>query len=161
MDDRKEANPDPPPQQLLITVWKVILLRSYPRRRGRMDRKERDRRRTLARLRSARMRRFPTPSEELLAGALRKAGYRFRQQASLYDESRLYIVDFLVSVYGGKIVIEIDGPCHQKTSAYDEARDRWIVSQRGYKVFRFSSKDIYDNLPRVLGILRAWSPLTS
>ena len=107
---------------------------------------------------SAQLRRSQMPSEQVLAEAFRKARYLFRQQAPYYDEHRLYIVDFVLSTSDGPLVIEIDGPYHKQRMGYDATRTQWLETKRHCRVIRFTSKEVIFELPRVLGIVRAWFP---
>lgn len=106
-----------------------------------------------------RMRRSPTPSESLLSEAMQKRRWRFRSQVTVCDNERLYIVDFVLALrLGGKLAIEIDGPSHEGKEQYDDTRARWISRKLRCPVLRFTAKEIVLELPRIIGILRAYYP---
>ena len=109
-----------------------------------------------------RMRRSPTPSESLLTEAMCKRRWRFRSQVTVCDNDRLYIVDFVLALrLGGKLAIEIDGPSHEGKEQYDETRAQWISKRLRCPVLRFTAKEVVLELPRILGILRAYYPQTT
>jgi very-short-patch-repair endonuclease len=58
-----------------------------------------------------------------------------------------YIVDF--SSNDPKLVIEIDGDTHAGREVYDAIRTQFLEEQ-GYRVIRFSNRDVMDNLDGVL-----------
>jgi len=94
------------------------------------------------------LRNEPTDAEKLLWLQLRKdqLGFRFRRQLAI----GAYIVDFACPVKN--IIIELDGGQHVEQVAYDHARTEFLESQ-GYKVLRFWSNDILDNIEGVLQVI--------
>jgi len=46
-------------------------------------------------------------------------------------------------------VIEIDGDSHEEQVEYDLARTEWLNDQ-GYRVIRFSNRDVYHHIDAVL-----------
>ena len=94
----------------------------------------------------------------MLGDAMKKKRWNFKTQAPMFDADRLYIVDFLLQTQREPLVIEIDGPSHNGKECYDAARTQWIRTQRQYAVIRFTAKEVLLELPRVMGILRAYFP---
>jgi very-short-patch-repair endonuclease len=76
---------------------------------------------------------------------------RRRQVAGLYFRRQhpiaRVIVDFCCVEQ--RLVVEVDGPVHDRTAAQDAARQAWLES-RGYRVLRFTNDEIMDNLERVI-----------
>ncbi len=93
------------------------------------------------------MRRVMSPPELRLWQYFRTPSFpgpRFRRQVPIGP----YIVDFLCAQE--KLVIEVDGSHHAlvERSQADVARDRWLTA-RGYRVMRFWSNDIFENIEGV------------
>jgi very-short-patch-repair endonuclease len=86
------------------------------------------------------LRKNPTPAEIKLWEFLRKRplGYVWRRQMIM----RGYIVDF--KCYRLKMVIEVDGPSHDKTKKYDEFRDK-VIGDLNYTVVRVRNEEIYNS----------------
>ena len=63
-----------------------------------------------------------------------------------------YIIDF--SSNEPKLAIEIDGDTHAGREVYDAIRTKFL-EQQGYRVIRFSNKDVMENLAGVLETLAA------
>ncbi|MCP3734809.1 DUF559 domain-containing protein [Sphingomonas sp. RP10(2022)] len=86
----------------------------------------------------------PEPERRLLR-ALREAYplLKWRHQAPVGP----YRADILC--FSERLVIEIDGDTHAATIAYDAARTRSIERQ-GYRVIRFASNDVMQNLDGVI-----------
>jgi len=96
-----------------------------------------------------RMRSEPTPAEALLWKNLREkqlGGLKFRRQHIIHA----YIVDFYCPAV--KLVIEIDGAVNKEQEDYDRARTL-DLSGRGYQVIRFSNKEVFADIERVLEII--------
>jgi len=76
-----------------------------------------------------------TSLEVVMLNALRPRGIDFRVQV---PTSTGFVLDFLVD---DRVVIEVDGPCHNSSKARkrDRFRDRILKSQ-GYEVHRLSYK---------------------
>lgn len=91
---------------------------------------------------AAQMRHHPTSTEAMLAEAMKKRRWAFKTQSQMFDATHLYIVDFLVDIHDGKLVIEIDGPCHHGKEHDDATRTDWIRSQRKYLVLRLTAKEV-------------------
>lgn len=95
----------------------------------------------------------PTDAERRLWHALRDRGvdgHKFRRQRVIGD----YIVDFVC--LDGWLVVEVDGNHHAEQTAYDAARDRWLSGQ-GFRVLRFSDRDVLTELDAVLAVI--WDAL--
>ena len=58
-------------------------------------------------------------------------GFKFRRQHPIGE----YVVDFYCPA--ARLVVEIDGPGHDFTEAYDNRKDTWLFAE-GYHVLRFS-----------------------
>ncbi|WP_291636556.1 DUF559 domain-containing protein [Bosea sp. (in: a-proteobacteria)] len=83
------------------------------------------------------MRREPTETERKLWHLLRDrrfSGFKFRRQVQIGR----YIVDFVCPAK--RLIVEVDGGQHAE-SAYDAARDAWLIAQ-GFRVRRFWNADI-------------------
>lgn len=78
-----------------------------------------------------------TSLEEIMLDALLPRGIYFRVQV---PTSSGFVLDFLVN---DRVVIEVDGPCHNSSKARkrDRFRDRILKSQ-GYEVHRLSYKNM-------------------
>ncbi len=103
------------------------------------------------------MRDRSTPAEARLWEALccrQLDGLRFRRQHPLGR----FIVDFCCP--SRRLIIELDGPVHEKQQEYDTARTA-TLTRYGYHVLRFSNDDVLGNLPAVLDRIRACGHLTS
>ncbi len=70
-------------------------------------------------------------------------GYKIRRQVPIGP----FIVDFLC--HEAKTIIEIDGPYHEFTRAYDLARELYL-ERRGFHIIRFSNDDIVEDCERAL-----------
>jgi very-short-patch-repair endonuclease len=73
---------------------------------------------------------------------------KFRKQKVVGN----YIVDFCSNE--PKLAIEIDGDAHAGRDEYDAIRSRFLEEQ-GYRVVRFSNRDVMTNLDGVLESLAA------
>jgi very-short-patch-repair endonuclease len=96
-----------------------------------------------------------TGAELRLWSHLRKPGIeglRFRRQAPIGP----YIVDFFCPQR--KLIVEVDGEQHAlyRTEQADRVRDAWLESQ-GYRVVRFSNRDVSENLDGVCATIFASS----
>ena len=83
------------------------------------------------------MRRYPTPSEQVLWQAIRggRLGVAFRRQVPV----GCYVVDFLAARL--KLVVEVDGGYHGQRAGADRRRQRWLERQ-GYVVLRVSAATV-------------------
>ncbi|MBN2043759.1 MAG: endonuclease domain-containing protein [Anaerolineales bacterium] len=96
--------------------------------------------------RARKMRTKPTDAEEHLWQHLRErrlAGNKFRRQHLI----GAYIVDFYCPE--ARLIIEVDGPVHDKLKEYDQHREGDLLAG-GYKVIRFTNKEIFESLDGVL-----------
>ena len=91
--------------------------------------------------RARRLRREMTLAERVLWKQLRKLEMNFRRQAPI----ERYIADFVH--HESRLIVEVDGPVHDEpeVQARDLQRTAWLQS-RGYRVIRFSEKEVRDNL---------------
>ncbi len=103
------------------------------------------------------MRQDMTRAELRLWQHLRKPGLdglRFRRQTPIGP----YIVDFFCPARN--LIVEVDGDQHgcDRAEARDQRRDAWL-RERGYRVLRFSNRDVMTNLNGVCDtILAAANP---
>lgn len=104
--------------------------------------------------RGRRLRASLTRTEERLWGRLRKFVVRFRRQAPIDP----YVVDF--ACHRARLVIEVDGGVHAlpEVALRDAARDEWLRAQ-GYRVLRFSTKQVEEDIESILTAIRNASPL--
>lgn len=119
------------------------------------DRFDRDTRAKPAGIARARkLRAAPTRTEDKLWALLRKLPVRFRRQAPLGP----YTVDFACHRAG--LVIEIDGGVHSlpEVAVRDLRRDQWLAAQ-GYRVLRFTTRQVEDDIEGVVAAIRRVSPL--
>ncbi len=100
--------------------------------------------------RASSMREAPTHSEERLWQQLRssKLGVSFRRQAVLGGK---YIADFVAPK--AKVVVEVDGPYHQRRVQADARRQR-ALERLGYRVVRVTDEMVETELPRALALIR-------
>ena len=92
------------------------------------------------------MRQHPTRAEALLWGCLRMKrldGYKFRRQHIIGT----YIVDFYCPLC--KLIVEVDGPIHQKQQVYDLSREINLIGM-GYQILRFTNDDVIFHRDDVL-----------
>jgi very-short-patch-repair endonuclease len=97
--------------------------------------------------RARQMRRELSPFERSLWLALRAGrlgGAKFRRQQVIGP----YIADFACRT-PGMLVVEVDGDSHGSRAAYDAQRTSFF-EERGYKVLRFSNRDVRMNMEAVL-----------
>ena len=88
----------------------------------------------------------PTSAESLLWEAVRAkraGGYKFRRQQPI----GAFIADFYCDAL--RLVVEVDGPIHEGSVAYDSERDAYFAS-RGLRVIRFRNEDVLNDLPGVV-----------
>ena len=95
-----------------------------------------------------RMRREPTPTEELLWQALRNrqmSGVKFRRQRPLGR----YILDFYAASCA--LVVELDGDSHTTDEGREHDRVRHeYLHESGLKVIRFWNAEVHDDLDAVV-----------
>jgi very-short-patch-repair endonuclease len=105
--------------------------------------------------RAKKMRREATPPERKLWAHLKADqlhGARFRRQVVIGP----YIADFACRT-PVMLVVELDGDTHAAQEEYDAARTRFLES-RGYRVLRFTNRDVFENLEGVLTAIAAALP---
>jgi very-short-patch-repair endonuclease len=93
------------------------------------------------------LRKNMTPAEVFLWEKIRskRIGFAFRRQAPMGG----YIADFYCP--SCKLVVEVDGGYHQK--ATDDIRD-FNLSKFGFRTIRFSNEEVFDDIDRVVNIIR-------
>lgn len=92
------------------------------------------------------MRKNPTQAEAVLWRQLRERqlkGHKFRRQHIIGP----YIVDFYCP--SKKLIIEIDGPIHQKQIQYDLDREEALITA-GYEIIRFKNNEVLMNISNVV-----------
>lgn len=98
---------------------------------------------------SRKLRRSPTPEEEILWKYIRKrqvSGKKFLRQHPIivYQNSEFihyYIPDFYCSEI--KIAVELDGPVHDRQIERDQDRDK-SLQELGIQILRFKNHEIND-----------------
>ena len=93
-----------------------------------------------------RLRRNMTPAEQKLWEALKGkklGGLKFRAQQPVGP----FILDFYCPAR--KLVVELDGEVHEEQADYDEVRTQQLEGY-GYRVIRFRSEEVREDLPTVL-----------
>ncbi|MFY9822098.1 MAG: DUF559 domain-containing protein [Thermoanaerobaculia bacterium] len=103
-------------------------------------------------VRAKRLRRICTPTEEALWEHLRDRkllGLKFRRQVPIGP----YVADFYC--YELKLVLELDGSIHEEGSqiSHDMNRDANLEAL-GFRVLRFTNRDVRDRLDALLGTIR-------
>jgi very-short-patch-repair endonuclease len=97
------------------------------------------------------LRRAMTPEERLLWQRLRAnrlRGLHFRRQ-QLIDG---FITDFYC--HAAALIVEIDGPVHAEQADYDSGREK-VLSQRGFRILRFTNEEVRTALDQVLAQIAA------
>ncbi|MBL8573403.1 MAG: endonuclease domain-containing protein [Hyphomicrobiaceae bacterium] len=94
------------------------------------------------------LRQAMTPAETLLwryLKAHRNGGLGFRRQVPIGP----YIVDFVC--HEARLVVELDGESYdfEDIAAADLVRERWLL-ENGYRMLRFSNRDVLSNLEGAL-----------
>ncbi|MFQ6015763.1 MAG: endonuclease domain-containing protein [Anaerolineae bacterium] len=111
-----------------------------------MPREKRHRIHPAIRQRARELRRPQTPAEARLWQRLRRRqlnGHYFRRQHPIGN----LIVDFYCAK--ARLVVEVDGDVHAMQEEHDAARTEWL-EERGYRVIRFSNKQVFGKLNAVL-----------
>ncbi len=86
-----------------------------------------------------------TPAETLFWKKVKGnklAGLHFRRQQVIIG----FIADFYCHKY--RLIIEIDGPIHQKRKSQDEERDR-NLNENGFHILRVSNEEVEKNWENV------------
>lgn len=88
---------------------------------------------------------LPTKAEYVLWQDLRKQklGFKFRRQVSI----EAFIVDFYC--HDVKLIIEVDGPIHDKQKQYDYIREQYLKKLR-YHIVRFTNEEVLFYREKVL-----------
>ena len=88
--------------------------------------------------------------EQLLWQALRSGqlGVPFRRQVVVLPG---FIVDFVAAQ--ARLIVEVDGRCHEQRRAADARRDRKLA-RMGYRVLRLEAQLVLTNLPVALARVR-------
>ena len=94
---------------------------------------------------------FESPAEEKFAELLNKVGLWYQTQ---YKEGRYRLDFFVVSPFGTRYNLEVDGRQHLSPEqlANDEIRDK-NLEDLGYKVIRFEAKTIFERPQDVKDVL--------
>ena len=100
--------------------------------------------------RAADMRANLNPAEAALWEALRarRLGVVFRRQVVLCGR---YIADFYAPAL--RLVVEVDGGCHEQRRAADARRDR-VLSRAGYRVLRLPAEQVLCELLEAVARIR-------
>ena len=96
--------------------------------------------------RAKELRREMTEEERILWRRLRAdklKGFHFRRQQIIDG----FIVDFYCHAAG--LVVEVDGPIHDRQTEYDERRDR-ALCQHGLRILRVRNEEVRGGLAGVL-----------
>jgi cyclase len=99
-----------------------------------------------------RLRKNETEAEKLLWSKLshKQIGVKFRRQHPLYD----YVVDFYC--HSHRLVIEVDGPIHNKEAAnFDNSVRSEAFKEFKIKVIRFTNNEVLLDIENVLDKIRA------
>jgi very-short-patch-repair endonuclease len=95
------------------------------------------------------MRACPSPPEQALWLAIRSGqlGVPFRRQYPIGS----FVADFAAPQ--AKLVVEVDGRCHERRRAADARRDRKLA-RMGYRVLRLEARLVLTQLPVALAKVR-------
>jgi very-short-patch-repair endonuclease len=103
------------------------------------------------------LRRTSTPAEQKFWQLVRMRkvnGEKFLRQypivCTIDGVDRRFIADFCC--YERKLVVELDGPVHERQTDYDALRTE-VINRLGYRVIRFTNDEIRDETDRVLDTL--------
>jgi len=94
---------------------------------------------------------FESPAEEKLAELLSEAGLWYHPQ---YQEGRYKLDFFVVSPFGTRYDLEVDGRQHWSPErfSYDEVRDK-TLEEAGYKIIRIDARQIFSQPEKVQALL--------
>src|SRR5579863_6618248 len=95
------------------------------------------------------LRQNPTAAEKHLwyyLRARRLNNYKFRKQHLIHP----YVVDFVC--LSKKLIIECDGGQHLEQQAYDQRRQKFLMSH-GFRVLNFWNNTIFNQTERVLEVI--------
>ena len=95
------------------------------------------------------LRRNMTMPEVILWAKLKnnQLGVRINSQKVLYG----YIADFYCE--DAKLVIEVDGPCHDSQKLYDRTRDQHL-KEKGIDTVRFTAQEVNNNTNAVVALIK-------
>lgn len=90
---------------------------------------------------------FDSPAEEKLAELLDSVGIWYHPQ---YSEGRYRLDFFVVSPFGTRYDLEVDGRQHWTSErlSYDEVRDK-TLEEVGYKIIRIKARDVLSDADKV------------
>ena len=97
-------------------------------------------------MRAKELRHDMTPEEHILWEHLRRNalnGWHFRRQQVIDG----FLADFYC--HSANLVVEVDGPIHNKQKDYEVERDR-IIEARGLTIIRIKNEEVTNNLNSVL-----------
>ncbi|MEM7794401.1 MAG: DUF559 domain-containing protein [Cyanobacteria bacterium P01_C01_bin.118] len=92
------------------------------------------------------LRQRQTPAESIIWECLRNRrlnGFKFRRQHNIGR----FIADFYC--HEARLVVEIDGPIHERQRDRDAERDAWMQNC-GLRVLRFKNTQVFEELEGVL-----------
>jgi very-short-patch-repair endonuclease len=101
--------------------------------------------------RARRLRRDSTPAEKKLWSVLRGSalgGHKFRRQQRLGS----FVADF--ACQSARLVVEVDGDSHAAQIDYDARRTEYLTRE-GYRVLRFTNRDVMENVDGVCRVIVA------
>lgn len=104
--------------------------------------------------RARELRKAMTPAEAALWEHLRANrldNFHFRNQ-QIFDG---FIVDFYC--HAAELVVEVDGPVHERQREYDEQRDA-VIKRCGLTILRVTNEEIERDIEGVLSKIRACLP---
>ena len=94
------------------------------------------------------LRKRATPAEKLLWTFLRRGylnGFKFRRQHPI----EFYFADFYC--HKAKLVIELDGPIHERNSSIEWDINRTaVMGNHEITVLRFKNQEVFENIENVL-----------
>lgn len=101
---------------------------------------------------SRKMRKHPTVQEavlwKVLSSKTANIGAKFVRQFPLFG----FIPDFYCQKWG--IIVEVDGPYHERQIEYDRYRDS-VFHKHGRRVLRFTNDQVRFELPEVVKRIRS------
>jgi very-short-patch-repair endonuclease len=105
---------------------------------------------------SRELRKNDTLAEKLIWNKLRNRKFlnlKFsRQKPIIYQKSNLFKTKFFIAdffCFEHKLIIEIDGEIHRQQIEYNNQRS-FIINDLGYRIIRFSNKEVKGDIEAVL-----------
>lgn len=94
---------------------------------------------------------YKSPAEKKLSEILNRLGLWYRPQ---YEEGRFKLDFFIVSPFGNRYDLEVDGRQHwaPEQLSRDEVRDN-ILEEAGYNVIRINAKQILSQQKKIEDLL--------